>query len=203
MDKIKKIGIVAIVVIVLIAFWGGSWYGNQNKEDEHITDETTKVTETVNQEEVGEKIGVHVVGAVANPGLYYFNTGARVDDAIKAAVALDTASLESLNLAAYISDGMQIKVPTENEVMQTYTNTGGTVVTTSETTHFDMDGRLNINTATKEELMELPGIGDVYSGRIIEYRQSNGGFKTVDELTNVKGISTKTLAKFSDQIYVG
>ncbi|MFA5158134.1 MAG: helix-hairpin-helix domain-containing protein [Patescibacteria group bacterium] len=65
-----------------------------------------------------------------------------------------------------------------------------------------ISGKININTATQAELESLPGIGPTYAKRIIEYRTANGGFKSIDQIKNVKGIGEKTYAKFSDKISI-
>lgn len=72
----------------------------------------------------------------------------------------------------------------------------------SSVTSEQVSGKININTASAGELDSLPGIGPAYAGRIIEYRQSHGGFKTLEEVMNVKGIGQKTFEKFRDQITI-
>jgi competence protein ComEA len=61
---------------------------------------------------------------------------------------------------------------------------------------------IDLNTATKQELAKLPGIGDTIAGRVIAYREENGGFQKIEELMNVKGIGEKTFLKFKDNLYV-
>ena len=164
------------------------------------------------------EVAVHVTGAVKSPGVYYLSAGARVHEAIeKAGGGTDQADIHSLNLAAKIRDGQQIDVP---EIRQTpdakqnapvsnaaqeYTipTSPDLSVTpqpsTSRSTPSD-GSRININTATSQELQTLPRIGPALAQRIIEYRQTSGGFSTVDDLTNVKGIGEKTLEKIRTSI---
>lgn len=157
------------------------------------------------------EIAVHVTGAVGSPGIYYLSAGARVHEAIeKAGGETDQADIHSLNLAAKIRDGQQIDVP---EIRQTLDVTqylpapSATVPAVSPQPSVKRstpsDGaRININTATLQELQTLGGIGPVMARRIIEYRQTYGGFSAVDDLTNVKGIGEKTLEKIRDSIAV-
>ena len=153
------------------------------------------------------EIVVHVMGAVKSPGVYHLSTDARVHEAIeKAGGKTDQADLHSLNLAAKMRDGEQIYVP---EIRQT-PDVGQTIPTSSSSAappqpsvrrSASSDGsRININTATFQELQTLRGIGPTMAQRIIEYRQTSGRFATVDDLTNVKGVGEKTLEKIRDSI---
>ena len=164
------------------------------------------------------EVAVHVTGAVKSPGVYYLSAGARVHEAIeKAGGRTDLADIHSLNLAAKIRDGQQIDVPEIRQIpdvkpaapsssaAQEYTipTSPGSSVTPQPSMRQSApsDGaRININTATLQELQTLRGIGPAMARRIIEYRQTAGGFSTVDDLTNVKGIGEKTLAKIRDKI---
>ena len=99
--------------------------------------------------------------------------------------------------------------PTADQpVAETSNQTSGTVAGASTTTSASKTavqpttGKININTATASELDTLPGIGPAYAGRIIDYRNANGGFKSIDEIKNVKGIGDKTFEKFKDKITI-
>ena len=164
------------------------------------------------------EIAVHVTGAVKVPGVYYLATGARVHEAIeKAGGTTDRADVHSLNLAAKIRDGQQINVPEIHQISDVRQNTPISSTVEEPVIPISPDrsvppqpsmqkpapsdgARLNINTATSEELQTLRGIGPALAQRIIEYRQTSGGFSTVDDLTNVKGIGAKTLEKIRDSI---
>jgi len=96
-------------------------------------------------------------------------------------------------------------VSTPAETIQPSQSTTGTVVgtsTKSTTTSPPVNGKININTATLSELDTLPGIGQTYAQRIIDYRNSNGPFKNIEEVKNVRGIGDKTFEKFKDKISV-
>ena len=129
-----------------------------------------------------QPLTVKVEGAVTAPGAYSLPEGSRVKDAVEAAGGVsehgDTASV---NLAAYVEDGM-------------------TVTVGEEVLRLTPSNRININTATAEELTALPGIGPVKAQSIVEYREQIGGFTSVDQLTGVKGIGVKTRDKIKDLI---
>lgn len=134
-------------------------------------------------------IYVHVLGAVAEPGLYKLADGARVMDAIAAAGGFtDEADQAGVNLARYVTDGEQVNVP----------GTGDTPAQDGT----DAAGRVNLNTATAEQLETLPRIGPSLAERIIAWRDDNGGFRSVDDLRNVSGIGEKTFAMLQDLVTV-
>ena len=137
---------------------------------------------------------VDVAGWVRRPGVYEFSEGARVIDAIDAAGgARSGALLEALNLAAPLTDGIQILVPREGqEGLAPAPVTGGAVA----------GGLVNVNSAIATELEELPGIGEVIAQRIIDYRTENGPFATVEDLLDVSGIGDATLADIRDLVTV-
>ena len=164
------------------------------------------------------EIAVHVTGSVKSPGVYYLSTDARVHEAIeKAGGVTDRADLHSLNLAAKIRDGQQIDVPEIRQVSDVKQNAPISSAAQEDTVPTAPDlsvtpqpsvrkpapsdgARININTATSQELQTLRGVGPALARRIIEYRQTSGGFSTVDDLTNVKGIGEETLGKIRDSI---
>ena len=163
------------------------------------------------------EIAVHVTGAVRSPGVYYLSTDARVHEAIeKAGGKTNRADVHSLNLAAKIRDGEQIRVPEIRQTPnvkqhppapKTIKEPAPTATLPSVSPQLPVerstpsDGpRININTATSQELQSIRGIGPAMARRIIEYRQTSGGFSTVDDLTNVKGIGEKTLEKLRGSV---
>lgn len=155
------------------------------------------VVENPGKEEKQEsvKIAVHVTGAVANPGLYEIDDGARVSDAVEMAGGpLQGAELGSINLASKLKDGMQICVPVTAEAASGVNGDDCTIENSAGCS------LININTGNVEELQELPGIGPSYASRIVEYRKSNGPFSSIDELENVKGIGSKTVEEIRDMV---
>ena len=92
-------------------------------------------------------------------------------------------------------DGTEVQMTDASETVRDGTASADTSVTSTQSDTSYSDGKVNINTASKEELIGLNGIGEVLADRIIEYREANGGYKDVRELTNVKGIGEKLLEK--------
>ena len=127
---------------------------------------------------------IDVQGEVKEPGLYQLPLGARVGDAIKAAGGVRKGSeTSSVNLARFLEDGEQIYVAgnIHNEILE---SAGGAGISRGA----GIGGKLNLNRATVNELDGLPGVGPVLAKRIVEYRNSNGNFSSVDELQKVSGI---------------
>ncbi len=139
---------------------------------------------------------VDVAGWVRRPGVYEFHEGDRVIDAIEAAGgARSGAALDSLNLAAPLSDGTQVLVPRS-------TPGGASAGTGPASATGVTSGKVNINTASATDLEALPGIGEVLAQRIVDYRTQNGPFTSVDQLLDVSGIGDAILAEIRDSVTV-
>lgn len=151
---------------------------------------------------------VYVCGEVNNPGVYKLSEGSRIIDAIMAAGGYtENACSEYLNLACLVSDGEKVYVPSfeevENGVMLTDSGTTSGVQTgngTGTNTNGNAQGLININTATKEELMTLPGIGESKAEKIIAYRGANGRFSKPEDIMNISGIKEGLYNKIKDKI---
>jgi competence protein ComEA len=142
---------------------------------------------------------VDVRGAVAKPGVYSLPAGSRVQDALaQAGDLLPNAETRSFNLARKINDGEQIYVPLIGEATAVPPATGKGVQSTTATK--TPIGKININTATLEELDGLPGIGPTIAQRIIDYRNQNGAFKQNEDLKKVRGIGDSVFGQIKDLI---
>ncbi|MFN8497005.1 MAG: ComEA family DNA-binding protein [Anaerolineae bacterium] len=131
-------------------------------------------------------ITVYVNGAVAHPGVYSLPDGSRVVQALTAAGGLTgEADADGLNQARPLRDGEQVYVPARGTPVPPAIGAGGGAPAAK--TAAAPGGRVNLNTATKEELDALPGIGPVLADRIIEYRQKNGPFQRPEDLKKVPG----------------
>ena len=147
----------------------------EESEDEGTSDEEKSI-ET-------ERIFVHVCGAVNAPGVYEMDAGSRIFEAIEAAGGMkQKAAAESINQAEILSDGQQIYIMSKDEVVT------------------ESDGKVNINKASKEELMELPGIGESKADAIVKYRQQHGNFKSIEAIMEIEGIKEGVFHKIEDQI---
>jgi competence protein ComEA len=140
------------------------------------------------EEEPPRELVVHVAGAVARPGLYRLAEGSRVDDAIGlAGGAGPKAALDLVNLAAPVADGQQVIVPLRGSA-------GATPATGSTASEGGAPGaKVRLNSATLDELDELPGVGPVTAQQILDYRETNGAFRSIDELDAVPGIGPARL----------
>lgn len=144
------------------------------------------------------EIVVHVAGAVQSPGVYRLPVGARVEKAIEIAGGpTETADIHKQNLATKVSDGQRIHVPelrqTSPPPVDTRQSSTGSPASTSAISNQKL--LIDPNVATFEQLQTLPRIGPVMARRIIEYRETNGSFSSVDDLVRVRGIGDKTLAQ--------
>lgn len=174
---------------LLLTFYGGTKY-----EAWREAERTMEVVENVQpaaenslaEEEEAPSLVVHVTGAVEHSGVYELKSGQRVEDALALAGLRSDAAADALNRAALLSDGQKIVVPTQEEAQSPAAGAAETVVNVSA------DGRISINQADRETLMRLPGIGEVKAQAIIDYRAAHGGFQSLEELKNVKGIGDKT-----------
>ena len=164
-------------------------------------------TEEVNKTESIEVVVVYVCGAVNNPGVYELPGGSRMDDAVCAAGGFsEDADMTYVNLAAKVSDGLKLQIPTvqetadEAQVRKIDSFDGDNIALSSAES--DGGGLININTASREQLVTLPGIGDGIAGKIIKYRDENGSFKSIEDIMKVSGIKDKLFSKIKDHITV-
>lgn len=202
-----------------------SYYLKLGNKKEVIEDDIVAITK---QEEKKENVTFDIKGQVKNPGVYQLDKNATVMDAIKKSGGLtEQADTTYLNLSRKIKDEMVIIVYSKKEINDMKEGKENVVVVegkcqcpkitndaclkeeevitnqkeeTKEST--TITGPINLNTATQEELDSLPGIGPSKALDIIAYREEHQGFKTIDELKNVKGIGDATFNKLKDKITV-
>lgn len=166
---------------------------NTNEED----------TNSIVEEEI-PKIAIHIIGEVKNEGLIYLPEGSRVADAIQEAGGeTKEADLSQVNLAYELQDGQKLYIPNKNEKIEVYIiNENGNNGVESEELEEGGKKKVNINTATQNELDELPGIGPAIAQRIIEYREENGNFQKIEDLQNVKGIGDAKYEEIKESVTV-
>jgi competence protein ComEA len=153
------------------------------------------------------EIYVDVKGSVKQPGLYRFSSGERVFDAIaKAGGSLPEADLNRINLAEPLSDGSVVRIPKRGESLaEGACPCGNTAVSSSPPSTGRLttqQGVVNINTASLQELMTLPGVGETRARSILDYRSKNGPFRTTEDVLKVTGIGDKMYERMKDHITV-
>lgn len=135
---------------------------------------------------------MHVCGQVKEPGVYQLPVGARIYDAVQLAGGLtEEAFEEAVNLAKTVADGEQIRIPDRTEAESSFLKEQQTE-----------SGLVNLNTATKEQLMTLTGIGESRAKDIIAYREEHGNFQSIEDVMKVPGIKEAAFAKIEKDIAV-
>lgn len=146
----------------------------------------------------GDRLTVHVAGAVRRPGVYRLPPGARVDDAVRRAGGpAPRADLSAVNLAAELEDGRQVLVPRRLAAAGVPAPTGG-----AGPGGATEGAPLNLNQATLEQLDALEGIGPATAQKILDRRAETGGFSDVEELGQIPGIGEKRLAALRARVTV-
>lgn len=191
----KKFLILVFASLFLFTGCGNTSYFQSTK----LIEETNDSVDTQdNQEKLSEvvptKIFVQVAGAVNKPGVYELKEGSRVYAALEAAGGLtDSADDTDINQASVLEDGQKIYVYTIDERLEEQA--------LQEEAAID-DGLVDINKASESELTTLPGIGQNKARQIIEYRQANGAFASVDDIKNVSGIGDGIFKQINSLIKV-
>lgn len=175
--------------------------GEEDRAEDEETETERYSDEAQTQGQEPSIICVHVCGQVIRPGVYELESGGRVFEAIEAAGGMtEEAADDWLNQAEFLSDGQKIYVPDKEEALQmgeTHIETG----TNSENSQ-KADDRVNLNTATKEELMTLSGIGEARAESILAYRTEQGGFQSIEEIQQVEGIKSGIYNRIKDKIMI-
>ena len=189
-----KAAVIGGILLILVGV-GGLFSKKEESVEGTTVVETTMLVEKTEVSTTQETvIFVDIKGAVKNPGVYQMKVGDRVKDAIDAAGGLTAeADSQKVNLAQRVEDQMVIVVPKVGEEAEAIP-AGATSKEASK------EGKVNINTATVEELKTLKGVGEKKAEAIIEYRKKNGSFKTKEDLMKVRGIGKKLFESFEERI---
>lgn len=194
------IGIIAVIIILKLIF------GMNESEDESIesvnksglieNQESKEPKQEIDSGEILAKenikeVVVDVKGAVKFPKTYEMKSSERINDVLKKAQINDQADLAKINLSEKLKDQMSIYVPIRGEQIPSNLNNQSSQNETIE---------VNINTATKEQIQKIPGIGPSKADAIIKYRETNGDFKSVDDIKKIKGFGDKTLESLKEYI---
>ena len=206
--------IVGVCGIVLLGIAVFLLVIQQEKEDKELLIETLSTTEVTvdtkkeqeNNESKSTKIYVDISGAVKQPGVYQLPEGSRLFDLLKQAGGLtEDAAIQTVNQAMIIQDQQKIIILTQNQAQSIDTeniNNNGHLEEKSDEKSSKEAGKLNINQADLTQLQQLSGIGEKKAQAIIDYRNENGSFKTIEDLAKVTGIGEKTVEKLRDSITI-
>ena len=162
--------------------------GCQKTEQQSVslTDAKEIVADSVKEE--SETIFVYVCGAVQNEGVYELSVGSRVYEAIeKAGGFREDAAKNEVNQAAVLEDAYKLYIPTVEEILNLQTQ---------------QDGKVDLNRASKEELMTLPGVGESKAESIIQYRKEQGAFSSIEDIMQISGIKEGLYEKIKDLIKI-
>jgi competence protein ComEA len=191
-NKLLFIVMLAILIVTgsFYSFWQKGSISESTSSNEAIA-KNSSVSDEKNSE-----IFVYISGAVHKPGVFKAPSNARVFDIVAMAGGLTAeADVAKINLAQSVKDGMHIHVVDKPLVSNENTIAAGTGKP-------KLGNKVNINSANKSELDTLPGVGPGLADRILEYRQTNGGFREIDELRNVPGIGANKFEKIKEKISI-
>ncbi len=212
--------IIVIISIIIIIFLCVFFYTRSNLENEYTElDNYNMLQNETNIEQEQEdisKIFIHVTGAVNNEGVVEIKEGSRIADAVDAANGFsEDADISQINLAYQLEDGQKIYIPRindekingEEKVLQKEYVTdeaGDDIIIEDETSNIKSkeNEKININTADQSGLEEIPGVGEATAQKIIEYRELNGKFKTIEDIKNVSGIGDSKFENMKEKICV-
>lgn len=182
----------SMLVLLLLALvaGGGAFYGMQSQQEAVVLD----AAEQPAAQEAPAGITVYVTGAVQQPGVVTVAAGARTADAVNACGGLlPQADAERVNMAQPVKDGQQIRVPEKKAAGN---------ATTGDAAGKEDGGLVNLNTADEKALDALPGVGPATARKIIEYRESEGGFQSTEDLMKIKGIGQAKYDKLKDKVTI-
>lgn len=210
LTKKQKIIVIAIAGIVVIGIMYFIYNKNQVKEDINIENEILVNNVITNENNTNDDIVIiHITGSVKNPGIVKLKEGSRIDDAIESAGGLtENADITKVNLAYVVEDGTKIKIPSASEedigdedIIDSKSG-DNIIIEENAVPSNNSTQTININKATEKEFETLPGIGPSLASKIIEYRNQNGKFESIEDIKNVNGIGDNKYEKIKDLITV-
>lgn len=208
-NLLKYLLSIAIITIFLSVFLFYNISSSETEKQILSLNEFTHEEESneIKIEDVQENIFVEIKGEVLNPNVYELEKGSIVRDLILISGGLtEIGDTSNINQARELQNGECIVVLSKQEILD-MKNNSNEILKVDNVSSFNVessfdDYKVNINTASKEELKTLSGIGDGLAEAIISYREENNGFNTIDDIKNVSRIGDKTFEKFKDKIIV-
>lgn len=199
MLDVKDKNVIIFIIALMVVFISGFFIGKAtNKGGVSSNNE-----EIMFLDEEVENIKVYITGEINNSGVYELKKGSRVIDLIKLAGDLtEDGDLNAINPARTLKDGESITIPKKILVNSPAEEDSPSNNISTSQSGKTKEGLININKASKAELMELYGIGDVKAQAIIDYREENGSFVSIEDIKEVSGIGDKTFEKIKDKITV-
>jgi competence protein ComEA len=197
----KRIYLVLSVIVIVLLFWFNK---NQEQSEINVSSPFSQMESNIQTEELGKEektvstILVDIKGAVVHQGVYEVRETDRIKDVIALAGGFTKdADQTKVNLAARVHDEMVVYVPKIGEE-----GISSMAAPPSLDSYSNGDRKVNINTASIDEIQKLHGIGPAKAAAIIAYREEHGPFKKIEDLLNVTGIGEKSLEKIREQIIV-
>jgi len=219
-QKIIAISVILFMVITIIC------YGIKKikERDNYLQEEIYALNDIENVNSIDNEISnlddtfakenktiiVYVAGEVNNVGLVELEEGNRISDAIEKAGGLkESADISQINMAYQMQDGEKLFIPSkekieneEKEVAYVTKENGNGIVSSGSNKSEASSKKININNASKEELMKVPGIGESTANKIINYREQNNKFKNIEELKNIPGIGDSKFENMKEKICI-
>jgi len=203
MRKKHKIIGVTFLLICFAAYCLFSYINKGSEElikndDTELYDEIKSVDTSV-EEKNRNQIVVEIKGAIRNPNVYWLNEDSIVEDLINKAGGLnENADVNGVNRAEQLKNHQLVIIPDKNN-SENFNQNANVLRNNKDNLSSNL---ININTADEKELDSLPGVGPAKAQDIISYREENGGFKSIEDIKNVKGIGESSFEKMKDKITV-
>lgn len=208
-QKIIIISIIIVLIIVGIYVYNIRFSEDINENTNENQLNTSFVENILEKDDKNKEIIVHITGAVKKNGIVKLKEGARIYDAIEmAGGSTDDADLSKINLAYVLEDGQKVYIPKIGEINQENAEEEYITFEYGNNKNIIQDynkggnEKVNINTANQTELETLPGIGTATAEKIIDYRNKNGKFSSIEDIQNVKGIGNAKYENIKESICV-
>ncbi len=201
----NKSKLIVFIIIIVVSIGGlviKGYFNNQvyvlNEENQVEDNNQDEIKEDTEKQIVEKEITIYISGEVKNPGVVTLKNDKRLSDAVKLVGGVtNDADLNNINLALKLEDEMHYIIPKKGEIIS---NSSNNVSLGNNSTN--ENGKININTATIEQLDQIPGIGEATANKILNYREEVGSFKSIEEIKNVSGIGDKKYENMKEFICI-